>query len=524
MSNETPMRRPVAAPSPTLRDVAMVLFRQRRIFVGTVGIIFFLALVYALVGTKYESHMKVLVRRGRADPPMTAQEHAPVEFARMEITEEELNSEVELLKDDDVLRKVAAINGLDAHDWLRFLRPGEEARARVERAAKRLATRLIVEPVKKTNLIAISYEAQDPRTAAGVLRSLADIYLEKHVEVHRPTGELHFFEQQTAESRRQLDEAGRQLLEFTMSHDVVAAGHQHDLALERLSAVDASYRQTQVEMEETQRRAQVLQAQLSALPERATTQIRTADNPELLRSLKSSLLDLELKRTALLTKFEPTHPLVQEVDQQISQAKGSIAAESLSPVRDETTEKNTNYEWAKSELQHMQVDLSGLQARAIATAVQLADYRQMARHLGEDAITQDDLMSTEKAAEENYLLYVRKREEARMADALDDRGIVNVAIAEQAVAPALPVWPGWVVVMAGLVGATVSGMGLAFVADHLDAAFRTPDEVFAYLNAPVLASLPQDIEWQPQLTGGSPDDGLGRRPSRGVSRFGTGAA
>ena len=45
--------------------------------------------------------------------------------------------------------------------------------------------------------------------------------------------------------------------------------------------------------------------------------------------------------------------------------------------------------------------------------------------------------------EESYLLYVKKQEEARMDDALDERGIVNVAIAEHPVAPALPVWSAW---------------------------------------------------------------------------------
>ena len=115
----------------------------------------------------------------------------------------------------------------------------------------------------------------------------------------------------------------------------------------------------------------------------------------------------------------------------------------------------------------------------------------MARQLGEDAITQDDLLSAEKAAEENYLLYVKKQEEARMDDALDERGIVNVAIAEQPVAPALPVWSTWAVLAMGLAAAGAAGTGAAFAADYLDPAFRTPEDVLAYLNSPVLASLPR---------------------------------
>jgi uncharacterized protein involved in exopolysaccharide biosynthesis len=211
-----------------------------------------------------------------------------------------------------------------------------------------------------------------------------------------------------------------------------------------------------------------------------------------LKALKSNLLDLQLKRTQLLTKFEPSQRQVHEVDQQIMQTESTIAAENLLPLRDETTDKNMHYEWAKSELQLAQVQLKGLQARAAATAMQEADYRKMARQFGEDAITQDDLLSSEKAAQENYLLYVKKQEEARMDDALDEHGIVNVTIAERPVTPTLPLLSAWTVLAIGLVAAGAAGTGAAFAADYFDPAFRTPDEVLIYLNAPVLASLPAE--------------------------------
>lgn len=492
MPDEYLIRSQVQTPTPTLRDLAMVLFRQRWVFVSAAALVISVALYYLLAGARYQSHMKILVRTGRADAPVSAQENAPLDLTRLAITEEDLNSEVELLRDDEVLRAVVQETGVGGRDWFHFLRMNETREQRLEREARRLAKRLKVDPVKKTNLIQVSYASDDPRRAARVLRSVADAYLQKHTLVHRPGGEAGFFEQQTEESRRELEEAKRKLLEFTTAHGVVAAAQQRDLTLQKLSDIDASYRQTRVEISETQQRIWELQAQLASLPERTTTQVRSADNPELLKALKSGLLDLELKRTQLLTKFEPNHRLVQEVDQQVAQAKAAIAAENSSPVRDETTDKNSHYEWAKSELEHAQVQLRAFQARAAATAAQEAAYGSLATQLGADAITQDDLEKTEKSAEENYLLYVKKKEEARMADALDRRGIANVAIAEEPVAPALPVWSNLSVLLMGFVGAGVAGAGAAFFADYLDPAFRTPEEVFAYLNWPVLASLPRD--------------------------------
>ena len=503
--------------APTLREIAVVLFRQKKVFLTVFAAVVSLAVIYALTGNEYEAHMKVLVRRNRADPPVTSQEKAPVEFARQEITEEELNSEVELLRDSDVLRRVAAANGLAISGWTQFFHPWASREEQEERAVQRLTRRLRVEPVKKTNLIGISYAAGDAGQAARVLRSLGEIYLEKHREVHRTSGELKFFEQQAQESRRQLDVTQNRLLQFSLTTGVVEAGKQRDLTLTHWNDADASHRQTEIEIAETEHREKALQQQLAILPQRTTTVVRTADNPELQKAMKSGLLDLEMKRTSLLTKYEPGHPLLIEVEAQIAQAIAALDSEASAPLRDETTEPDPNHEWAKAELQKTEVELRGLRAKDAAMHLELTEYQQMARQFGQDSVTQDDLESSEKAAQESYLLYVKKREEARMGDAADEHGIVNAVIAETPVVPALPVWPAWLVLVSGCFGAGFMATAAAFAVDAADPAFRTPDEVLAYLDTPVLASLParnrqSDTPWQQ------------KRPSESVHRVWGGGA
>lgn len=485
------IRAPEPPPLPTTRELAMVLFRRRRVFACVSGMLLAAAVVYAITGTKYEAKMKVLVRHGRANAPVTAQENAPLDLTRIAVTEEELNTEVELLRDDEVLRRVVQQTGVGGRDWFRFLHGRDGNQERIERMARRLARKLQVEPIKKTNLIAVSYAADDPQRATAVLEAVEKTYLEKHMDVHRPSGEHRFFELQTAEARIQLEQSKKTLLDFTAERGVVVASEQRDLALQKFSELDAAYRQTLIERIETQQRVWELESQLQKLPERTTTQVRLADNPELLKALKSNLLDLQLKRTGLLTKFEPTHRLVQEVNQEIAQAQSAIAEENAKPLRDETTDKNPQYEWAKTELEKAQVQLKALQAREMATRTQEGAYRAATRKLGKDAIAQDDLVNSEKEAEESYLLYLKKQEEARMDDALDEKGIVNVAIAEHPVAPSLPIWSAWTVLALGFVVAGAGGASAAFAVDYLDPAFRTPEDVIAFLNAPVLASLPR---------------------------------
>ena len=280
-------------------------------------------------------------------------------------------------------------------------------------------------------------------------------------------------------------------MDFSSDQGVVSAAQERDMALQKLSDAEANDRQTQVTIVETRQRIRDLESKLKSLPERTLTVIRNSDNPQLTEKMKSKLLELQLKRTELLTKFQPSYRLVQEIDQQIAETRASILGEEHSPLRDETTNQEPNHEWAKSELIKAQVELGTLEAHGQAVRIQVTGYREVAQRLGGNALRQGELLAELKVAEEKYLLYVNKREEARIEDALDQGGILNVTIAEEPRVPALPARAGWVFGLIGVMLGSTLSTGLAFTADYLTPGFRTPDEVVAYLGVPVLASLPR---------------------------------
>jgi uncharacterized protein involved in exopolysaccharide biosynthesis len=159
-------------------------------------------------------------------------------------------------------------------------------------------------------------------------------------------------------------------------------------------------------------------------------------------------------------------------------------------VLETTVDRDPDHQWAEAELIKAEVGLSALTARAAATNKLLTSYHQTAQQLGDHAIQQDQLLGNLKAAEDKYLLYANKREEARIGDAMDQGGILNVAIAQQPTVPSLPQWSMLSFGLASFVLAGTVSTGLAFTTDYLDPAFRTPDEVIGYLGVPVLASLP----------------------------------
>ncbi|MGA2355866.1 MAG: hypothetical protein ABSG02_15325 [Terriglobales bacterium] len=471
--------------SPTPRELAATLLRRPRLVAATFGLVLLATMLFIVFSARYESHFMVLLRRGRYDPVASSQPASPMDFTRPDITEEELNSEVELLRDEDLLKQVVKLAELVPANT-----PDSERPSEIEHAIRKLSRRLDVESLKKSNLIQVSYRDTDPARAARVMSALASLYVQRHTNLQRPPGEIQFFDQQTAAYEERLHQSETDLVHFTRSRGVVSAALERDIALQKLGEADAAYRQIDQDRTDTERQIVSLGEQLKSFPARSVTLKRWADNPEALEKMKTHLLELQLKRTELLTRFAPTYRLVREVEEQIAETQASIAGEALSPVRDETSDKDPNYEWARLQLEKAQVQWDGLRARQSDAAAQVAALHAFAERLQSAAIDQQDLLRAQKADEDNYLLYLHKREEARIGDALDETHILNVAIVEPPVAPSLPVHPMLLYFLLAFGSATVFSVGIAFTAEYFDPTIRTPDEARGLLAVPVLAWLP----------------------------------
>src|SRR6202162_659256 len=469
----------------TLRDLAATLFRRPRLIAASFGLVLLATMLFVVFSARYESHFKVLLRRGRFDPVVSSEPASAMDFTRADITEEELNSEVELLRDKDLLKQVVNMAGVVPADT-----PDSDRAARIEQAVRKLAQRLDVEAVKKSDLIQVSYKDTSPERAASILSALSTIYVRRHTDLQRPPGEIQFFDQQTAEYEKRLHRSEAELVHFTRARGVASAALERDIALQKLGEADAGYRQIDQDRVETEHRIASLREQLKSFPSRSVTLKRWADNPEVLEKMKTHLLELQLKRTELLSRFEPSYRLVQEVEKEIAETRASLAAEALAPVRDETSDKDPNYEWARMEMEKAQVQRDGLRARQSDAAVQVASLRQAAQQMPSDSVDQQDLMRTAKAEEDNYLLYLRKREEARIGDALDERRILNVAIVEPPAAPALPAQSVLLYFLLAFGFALAFSIAIAFASEYFDPTIRTPDEAYSLMGVPVLAWLP----------------------------------
>jgi uncharacterized protein involved in exopolysaccharide biosynthesis len=482
------------------RDLVAMVFRHWRLMALAFTATFLGAVLVAFImPPKYTARLKVLVRHQRAEPVMTTGANGIRTIAPEEVSDEEIDSEIELFRSEDLLRRVVESCGLDKTKprwWTSQIEKWSPTRPEVKtsKAIARLKGALGMERVKKSSFIELSYGSDDPELSARVVNLLGQLYLDKHVALHRSSGQFEFFQKETERYRQRLADAESHMAASSKMDNAPAAETDRNNTLGKVAEMEYSLRQTTASVSAARRRITAIEAQLTATPARLSTSMKKADNPALLQQLKSTLLDLELKRTDLLSKYDPTYVSVKEIDTQIAQTRTAIDRETNAPVLENTTDRNPTYEWLNGELAKAKADLPTLEANAAATQLAVDSYRRKITDLDQKSVTQQDLLRSVKAEETNYLLYLQKQEEAHISEKMDDARISNVVISEMAAVPVLPSTSPLTIALMGIPLGLLLSVGAAFVSDYLDTSFRTPDDVWEFLSVPVLAALPASRE------------------------------
>ncbi|MGB6689736.1 MAG: Wzz/FepE/Etk N-terminal domain-containing protein [Terracidiphilus sp.] len=477
----------------SVRDFVAPLFRRKRVLIATFfGVLGGIILLAMLMGPAYSSRMAVLVNRERLDPLVSTEATTQLVTTANPVTQEEINSEVELLGSRDVLEKVVLENGLENSKGFSFvdlLRPKQTRDDRIARAVKTLARQIKIKAIKDSNLIEVTYKSADPQLSYNVLKSLGDLYLAKHVAVHRPAGSLAFFSNETDKYRSELQRAEDNLRSFDRQNAIAAPDEQRTQLAAQVAESVGLQHQAEQSIAADQERIKEDQIQMRTTPARSPTAQASSVNDKLIGDLNAALLAAQTKRTQLALKYDPSYPLVREADQEIAQDKAAIAQAEERRYVTETTDRDPTYELLREDIAKSEADLSGQRATLAATKRSIQSIQAQMVNLDQLSVSQQDLQREAKAAESNYLLYLAKREQERTSNALDVTRIANVAIA---VPPAIPVLPvlGWpMIVVIALFSATFLAFGAAYAMDYFDRTFHTPAQVIDILDIPVVISM-----------------------------------
>ena len=468
------------ADMPGWHEIADAIFRRKGfILIATALLVLLVGLAWRSTGGNYTAQMVLLVRNKRAEvvvvPGQTTDSFRP-----SGMNEGQIATEAQLLTSRNSLRQVVQ----------RCKLGGPESAGGSDLVVDALAREIRVTPLPKASILEVRYTNKNPEKAAEVLRELLAVYTDQHIRVHKGGG-TEFFQNQSGNQGARLRDAQQRLSTFQRDSKIVLLSEQKDLNLRRLMDLEANARETEVAAQEGKQRISSLQEMSKSLAPRITTQVRTMPNQFLVERLSTMLVELENKRTDLLTKFRPEDRLVKQVEQQAAETRATLERAMKSNATEQATDNNPLRQSLDGDLARARMTQNVLTARLVALRPQIKEFKAEIAQLERSTAAYTDLVREVKTLEDNYQLYSRKWEEARIADALDGQKIANITVVEPPEVPTSPVHRSSILPVGTLLLGLCCIFFTAAVKGLHGQELYTPHAIFLASGIQVLATVPE---------------------------------
>ena len=480
-----------------------LLARRRRIFCQVaIAVMGAAALVTALWPPTYESSAQILVGQDRAQllvsPDVQGGGSGAVTAAAANaVSQEDLNSEVELLTSLDLIRAAVkdvpaerSSGGLEAL----LLAPAKlmttlparvygilhrvHALSRQDSWVLDLQRHLDPEVIKRSNVIEIRYSSHDADWSREFLSRLITQYLEYHGRLsHAPQAQV-FFKNQALQFKSQLETSEKNLRDFELSNGIADLPEQKRALINQQSELQLEYKKTAVQLSSARQQVASLESQLRATPQRTENQTKSVQNIALAQ-LKPQLMQLKAERAELLSRYQPNSIKIREIDAKLAEAQKILDGEDHLEVQERSTELNPIWITIDTNLAAAKAAVAAYEAGQVDLATQIQKGQEHVAQLINDEGELKRLQRQAQTDSDTYLGYSRASEQSRVADALNASSILNVSVSQPPLRPLKPTLPiVWLNLVVGFLLAIGLGVAAAYWEEERDPKLYTTAAIF----------------------------------------------
>jgi uncharacterized protein involved in exopolysaccharide biosynthesis len=473
-----------------MRQIVEAAFRHRRLWFFTACIVFSASIAYILLRPRqYLSEMDILVQNTRGADQITPSRVTGT-ITINGVTEEQINSEIQLLQS----RNLASV--VIDPQWDQ--RPAgslttAEYRAH-DKAIDKFEKHLSVELVRKSNVIHVAYAASDPGTANETLNRLLTAFLAKQREIAQPPGTAKFFAEEAARYKTELDQAQKELADYQQQHQLVSLEDTERVKTSEIDDAESELRSTDAEISELTQRIGTQEQQLKTIPARQATQQRVIPNDYSIERLNTMLAELENERTSLLTKFTPSDRLVEENGDKIANTRKALADAQQMTSNENASDVNPVWQAVTGSIIQSESEREAMRAREDALKRQIAGLRSNLDGIEGSTVAFNTLHQKVTDLENDYQLYTQKRDEAEIADAMNENRLLNVAVQQTPTYSVIPFHPKPVtdMILGGFTAIFLACFTVFFAEVGRDT-FANAGELEAVSMFPVFATVPLDL-------------------------------
>ncbi|MBI4527274.1 MAG: GumC family protein [Deltaproteobacteria bacterium] len=449
------------------------VFRRKKMIL----IVAFSILGTVLVGSllsppSYEATSTVLVRGSNYEHVLFPEPRHGGPTTFLVKPQEQINSEIEIIKSRPVLERVVKALKLEARKNSLSLFSKGSNRNGFEAAVNRLRDSLRVEPVIESQVIRIAYRDSDPVMASQVVNQVAEAYLRQHLDVHLNRAESSFYAEQMKSLEAEVTGLRQQLAKMKSEENVVAFNEQAAAFVSKIKTLDLARANVQTEIASRRSKVERIQKLLKSNPNLLIPMPEIAKNP-IIEMLENKLVNLRFHLESVRQRYTEESRQVITAREQVQEVERQIKSQ----VR-------LFLEREAAELEKLQAEEQALTRTIESLNTQIKRF----------AATESGLANLERQIEDKQktLTVLRERyQDALVAQGTDYR-LQAAKIVSLASVPTSPVFPNLLLNMVlAVVLAIAVSLGLAFFAEYWDDSIKVPEDVERYLGLPVLASVPE---------------------------------
>ncbi len=325
-----------------------------------------------------------------------------------------------------------------------------------------------VSPVRRSNLVEITFHSEDPKLAARVANQLANDYIEQNLQVKwdETIKASNWLQVQISGLKTKLEKDEDALQRYAQANSILFVEERKNLTNERMTQLQVEYTKAQAERFLKESQHSLVQAGM-------VQDLPGFSSNRLIQDLSLNLALLEREYMDLTSTVKPDYPKAVALKKQIDSMRSALEREKLALSQNIVDEYKSAVANEKS----------------LAQALELQ--KQDVNVIAEKSIQYNILKREVDTTRQLYDGLLQRLKEAQVSAGLKAS---NIRIVDTAEVPEDPVRPRKILNLAlGLILGLGLGVGLAFFQEYLDSTIKTPDQIERLLRLPTLGVLPSFV-------------------------------
>ncbi len=330
-----------------------------------------------------------------------------------------------------------------------------------------------ITPVKKSKIVEVSIESENPKFAAHATNTLAQVYIDRTLKRKSQFTQFSsdWFASHLDDLRRKVEESEQVLYTFRVKHGLVNLSNQQTIAAQRLEEQNKELiraEKARTEVQTRYKQIEAIRAKIRSQPSGNKVDRSDLDslnevlNSNVIRSLRTREIELLVELANLSEKYGPLHPKMIQARTTLKEMQARMAEE-LDKVYGSV---RSNFQLALAQEQAIREKVKEQKAEKVA----LDKYAVKASLL-------------EREVNSNRQLYDLFLQQMSRTDLSTKIQTSNIYVAEQAIPSPTPIRPrtGLNTVL-GLIIGLVAGVGLVFFQEYGGKRIKGPRDLTRYFN------------------------------------------